>query len=113
MAGEADETGAADTASFTGGIRERPFGWGASWPFGHLEFDERHLSIWGSGRRLDARREDVRGVRLSVGVFATRVAMVYPDGSESTLYFAALRRRPVRDALRSLGWPVIERRHTR
>lgn len=100
-------------ASFTGGIRERPGGFGVSWPFGHLEFDRDRLRIWGIGDGVDVRRDEVRGVRLSTGILATRVSVVYPDGSESQVYFAALIRRPVRKALRRLRWTVLEGRRAR
>ena len=97
-------------ASFTGGIHQRPGGGGASFPFGHLEFDDEQLRMWGFGKAVAVRREAIRGVRLSTGILATRVSVVYLDGSESNVYFAALGRGPVRQALQERGWPVIDER---
>lgn len=100
-------------AAFRGGIRRRPLGSGVSYPFGHLEFDAQRLRIWGFGESVEVRRSDVEGVRLSTGILATRVAVVGRDGAESDVYFAALRRSPVRKALNERGWPVVESRFSR
>lgn len=96
-------------ASFTGGVRERPGGWGASAPFGHLEFDDAELHIWGAGMDLRVVKGAVKGIKLSAGILASRVSVVWADGSLADVYFAALGRRAIRDALRQRGWPVIER----
>lgn len=96
------------TVSFTGGIRCGTFGMGASAPFGHLEFDGDDLRLWGAGMDVKVHRTDVLGIRLSTGILATHVRVVYPDESLSEVYFAALGRRAVRAALRERGWPVIE-----
>lgn len=96
-------------ASFRGGVRERPAGWGVSAPFGHLEFDDSELYIWGAGMDLRVVKGAVEGIRLSAGILASRVSVVWPDGSLADVYFAALGRRAIRKALRKRGWPVIER----
>lgn len=95
-------------ASFTGGIRSGVFGFGGTAPFGHLEFDADELRIWGLGMEVRAKRNQVEGVRLSRGFLATRVRVVFLDGSTSDVYFAALGRGAVRDALRLRGWKVLE-----
>lgn len=96
------------TASFVGGIRSGALGLGGTAPFGHLEFDADELRIWGLGMEVRARRDEVRGVRLSMGFLATKVRVVFLDDSVSTVYFAALGRAAVRDALLQRGWRVIE-----
>jgi len=94
---------------FRGGVRTRSaLGFGASYPFGHLDFDEDRLRIWGFGMLVDVGRASVRAVRLSTGILATRVTVIGDDGVESDVYFAALRRGTVRRALREHGWDVIE-----
>ena len=95
--------------SFTGGIRSRVLGFGGTAPFGHLEFDAAELRIWGLGMEVEVRRTEVRGVHLSIGILATRVRVVYQDGSTARVYFASLGRAGVREALQRRGWPVIER----
>ena len=100
-------------ASFTGGVRQRPLGFGVSAPFGHLEFDASDLHIWGGGADLRVRRDEVKGIRIGMGILASRVSAVMADGAESQVFFAALGRRGVRTALIERGWPIIERRSRR
>jgi hypothetical protein len=91
-----------------GGVRERLGGWGASAPFGHLEFDDAERHIWRAGMVLRVAKGAVKCIKLSAGILASRVSVVWPDDSLADVYFAALGRRAIREALRQRGWPVIE-----
>lgn len=91
-----------EVVRFRGGIRRSPFGSGATWPFGHLEFDVRTLSIFGPSDRVDVTRSEVDHIRVRGG----RVCVVRKDGEAESLYFAALSLKNVRRELERLGWPV-------
>jgi hypothetical protein len=51
----------------------------------------------------------VRAIRLSTGLFATRVQIVRRDGKVEPIYFGSLGRKVVRNELLRRGWPVEER----
>jgi len=94
--------------AFTGGIRQRPLGWGGTAPFGHLEFDDNELRIWALGMELCVKRGQGDPVACwhprepCVGHLAGRV--------QGEHLFAALGRGAVREALQRRGWPVVEGR---
>ncbi len=95
-------------ATFTGGIRSQPWGWGGTWPFGHLRFDQSEIRIWGLGITVVARREAVLGIRVTGGLFA-KVQIVMRDGSIERRYFVPFDTAAIRTALHARGWPVLDR----
>jgi hypothetical protein len=103
---EAVEEATASRIGFVGALRRRPFGWGVSWPFGHLEFDATDLKMWGMGTELNVSKGDVRAIALRPGLLAGVAYVVYKDGRRSELYFAGPRRSTLRHALRQRGWPT-------
>lgn len=79
---------------------------GVSFPFGHLEFDDQTLTLWGIGSEFRVTKSQIEGVQLSRGILASRVSIVMADRSTSEVYFAALGRRTIRQALQERGWRV-------
>jgi len=99
------------TRTFTGAIHRRGIlgGEGASYPFGHLEFDQEHLRLWGFGIEASADRAKIKAIRLSPrwGV-GTKLTILYAVHSESEEEFVTHDRVAIRAALVELGWHVVE-----
>ena len=53
-------------------------------------------------------RSETNAIRLSTGIFAVRVSVIWSDGKEVEPYFTVKRRGLVRQALQERGWPVVE-----
>ena len=92
-------------AKFRGGVSSRF--WRGNWPFGHLEFDETSIRMWGTGLDFRADRREVSGVRVWVAAFLSEVTVVALDGSESKVSFTG-DARAIRAALWERGWPVFD-----
>jgi len=98
---------------FTGAIHRRGIlgGEGASYPFGHLEFNEAHLRMWGFGIEASADRAKIKAIRLSPRYgTGTKLTILYSFHSESEEEFVTYERVAIRAALVELGWHVVEDR---
>jgi hypothetical protein len=99
--------------SFKGGVHRTGIlgGETATYPLGHLEFDEDHLRIWGPGMEAIAERGKIKAIRFSPYRFlGTKVSILYSLRSESEVYFLPIDREAVRSSLMAVGWHVVQDR---
>lgn len=97
--------------SFKGGVHRRGIlgGETATYPLGHLEFDQDHLRIWGPGIEATADRGRIKAIRFSpYYLWGTKVSILYSLRSESEVYFLPIDRKAVRSSLIAVGWHVVE-----
>jgi hypothetical protein len=97
------------TTSFRGGIHvRRPIG-GVGAPIGgYLDVDSERVRLHGLGFDFNFVRHDVKFIRFSPGILATRVSFVLLSPNDSRFaWFSTRQSRKLRLALESRSWPII------
>ena len=83
----------------------------STWPFGRFIATNEEVRVFDIiGRRHRASRESVEAIEFSRGPWRPKVWVVLRQGGQLPIWFSPSDLVPFLDAVRSLGWPIRERR---